>query len=113
MEHVQHGSGGLSVYVGLNGTAEELGIAGKHYWAMWTTKGKEDLDAITERYMDRSQQDAAKGVVPLLFISFPSAKDPLWPDKHPGKSTATIVTFANYDWFKEVSESVVQLSARY
>lgn len=29
MQHVQHGSGGLSVYVGLKGTAEELGIAGK------------------------------------------------------------------------------------
>ena len=29
MKHVQHGSGGLSVYVGLKGTAEELGIAGK------------------------------------------------------------------------------------
>lgn len=103
MEHVQHGNGGLSVYVGLNGTAEELGLEGKHYWAMWTRKGQEDLDAITEKYMARSQKDAAKGVIPLLFISFPSAKDPLWPGKHPGKSTATIVTFANYDWFKEVS----------
>jgi hypothetical protein len=69
---------------------------------MWTKKGQEDLDAITEKYMERPQLAAAKGVVPLLFISFPSAKDPLWPDKHPGKSTATIVTFANYDWFKEV-----------
>jgi all-trans-retinol 13,14-reductase len=103
MEHVQHGSGGLSVYVGLNGTAEELGIAGKHYWAMWTKEGQEDLDAIIEKYMDRTQAAAASGVVPMLFISFPSAKDPLWAEKHPGKSTATIVTFANYDWFKEVS----------
>lgn len=56
------------------------------------------------RYMGRTQKEAAEGVVPLLFISFPSAKDPLWADKHPGKSTATIVTFANYDWFKEVGE---------
>ena len=59
-------------------------------------------DAMQCRYMGRTQQGAAKGVVPLLFISFPSAKDPLWAEKHPGKSTATIVTFANYDWFKEV-----------
>ena len=112
MEHVQHGNGGLSVYVGLNGTAEELGLEGKHYWAMWTRKGQEDLDAITEKYMARSQKDAAKGVIPLLFISFPSAKDPLWPGKHPGKSTATIVTFANYDWFKEVSIRRASCSTR-
>ena len=39
--------------------------------------------------------------MPLLFISFPSAKDPLWDEHHPGKSTATIVTFANYAWFEE------------
>ena len=78
----------------------------QHYWAMWTKKGKEDLDFITEKYMNRSQATAANGVVPLLFISFPSAKDPLWSGKHPGKSTATIVTFANYDWFKEVKSSI-------
>ncbi|CAE7681432.1 retsat, partial [Symbiodinium microadriaticum] len=36
MRHVRHGTGGLSVYVGLKGTAAALGIEGKHYWAMWT-----------------------------------------------------------------------------
>ena len=101
MKHVEHGNGGLSVYVGLKGTAEELGLSGKHYWAMWTKSGQEDLDAITENYMARPQQKVTEGPVPLLFISFPSAKDPLWDSKHPGKSTATIVTFANYNWFKQ------------
>lgn len=102
LQHVEHGNGGLSVYVGLKGTAEELGLSGKHYWAIWAKTGEEDLDAITEGYMSRSQAEAAtSGPVPLLFISFPSAKDPLWPSKHPNKSTATIVTFANYDWFKQ------------
>jgi len=39
--------------------------------------------------------------VPLLFVSFPSTKDPHWKD-NPGrenKATCAIVTLANWDWF--------------
>ncbi|CAM9258396.1 unnamed protein product [Ectocarpus fasciculatus] len=102
-QHVRPGTGGMSVYVGLKGTAKELGIEGKHYWAMWTKKGAEDLDEITTTYLERDRKDILNGDMnlPLLFISFPSAKDPLWDEHHPGKSTATIVTFANYSWFEE------------
>ena len=89
LRHVEHGNGGFSVYVGLKGTAEELGVSGKHYWAMWTKDGAEDLDEITHSYLQRSQKNATDGPVPMLFISFPSAKDPLWNKKHPGKSTAS------------------------
>ncbi len=101
--HVRNGTGGLSVYVGLRGTAKEIGIEGKHYWAMWTKKGSEDLDDITRKYLDKDSKDLlnASAPLPLLFISFPSAKDPLWDERHPGKSTATIVTFANYEWFEQ------------
>ena len=51
--------------------------------------------------MDRPANEMASGPVPLLFISFPSAKDPLWDKKHPGKASATIVSFCNYEWFKD------------
>jgi all-trans-retinol 13,14-reductase len=102
LRHVSSGTGGLSVYVGLKGTAKELNLEGKHYWAMWTKSGQEDLDEIVTKYLKRSKEEiATAGPVPLLFISFPSAKDPLWESKHPNKSTATIVTFANYEWFKD------------
>lgn len=103
MQHVRPGTGGMSVYVGLKGTAEELGIEGKHYWAMWTKRGAEDLDAITTSYLQRDTKSIIDGdiTIPVLFISFPSAKDPLWAQHHPGKSTATIVTFANYSWFEK------------
>ena len=98
---VRNGVGGISVYVGLNKSNAELDLKGKHFWAFWTEKGMEDLDGVTQRYVDRSANELASGPVPLLFISFPSAKDPLWDEKHPGKSSATIVSFCNYDWFEE------------
>jgi len=98
---VQNGVGGMSVYVGMNKSNAELNLKGKHFWAFWTERGKEDLDKVTQEYCDRSAENCADGPIPLLFISFPSAKDPLWDKKHPGKSSATIVTFANYDWFSK------------
>eukprot|EP01134_Creolimax_fragrantissima_P002616 CFRG2616T1 len=101
VKHVQNGVGGMSVYVGLNASNTELGLKGKHYWAFWTKKGAEDLDAVSEQYVNRCASKITDGPVPLLFISFPSAKDPLWDKRHPGKSTATIITFANFEWFKE------------
>ena len=85
LKHVRNGVGGLSVYVGLKGTKQELNLNAKHYWAFWTEKGNEDLDKVCEDYTLRSSDSISKdGPVPLLFISFPSAKDPLWEQKHPG-----------------------------
>ena len=38
--------------------------------------------------------------IPLLFISFPSTKDPESENRHPGKTTCTIITLAPYEWFE-------------
>ena len=76
-------------------------LEGKHFWCYWTKKGDEDIDGVTREYCAKDGADISKSPVPLLFISFPSAKDPLWDEKHPGKSSATIVTFANFDWWKD------------
>jgi len=37
-----------------------------------------------------SVEDAADNEIPLMFISFPSAKDPAWQDKYPGKINTLI-----------------------
>jgi all-trans-retinol 13,14-reductase len=100
--------GGLSVYIGLKGTTEELQLQGKQFWALWSARpGEEDLDTMTERYLQRPREQAAKAPIPLLFISFPSAKDPKWAERHPGKSTCTVVTVGNFDWFAQWEEKRV------
>ena len=101
LEHVRAGLGGLSVYVGLNGNTEQLQLQGKQFWALWTKEGQEDLDGMVDRYLHRPRIQATAAPIPLLFISFPSAKDPMWAQRHPGKSTCTIVTVGNFDWFAE------------
>ena len=38
---------------------------------------------------------------PVTYVSFPSAKDPSWNDRYPGRSTVDVITLTKYDWFKE------------
>ncbi|XP_014814197.1 PREDICTED: all-trans-retinol 13,14-reductase isoform X3 [Calidris pugnax] len=97
-----HGAGGFTVFVGLNGSREELGLEPTNYFMYTGT----DLDEITNRYLASSREEAAKNI-PLLFVTCPSAKDPTWETRHPGKSTLAIVTFAKYEWFEEWKDKQV------
>lgn len=58
LSHVRHGLGGISVYVGLKGSNAELQLQGKHFWALWTKEGQEDLDGMVERYLQRPRRYA-------------------------------------------------------
>ncbi|NWU73830.1 RETST reductase, partial [Pterocles burchelli] len=93
---VTHGEGGFTVFVGLNGSREELGLEPTNYF-IYTDN---DLDGITKGYLASSREEAAKNV-PVLFVTCPSTKDPTWEMRHPGKSTLIVVTFAKYEWFEE------------
>jgi len=87
----------FQVFVGLRGTGEELSLKAQNVWAFT----EPDLDAAIEKYCAKSLEEAANQPIPLLFISFPSAKDPTWETRYPGKSTCAIVTLCNWDWFKK------------
>ncbi|KAM6232089.1 all-trans-retinol 13,14-reductase isoform 1-T1 [Spheniscus humboldti] len=97
-----HGEGGFTVFVGLNGSREELGLEATNYFIY----AGDDLDEIMNRYLASSREEAAKNI-PLLFVTCPSAKDPTWETRHPGKSTLAIVTFAKYEWFEEWKDKQV------
>ncbi|NXM30210.1 RETST reductase, partial [Oxyruncus cristatus] len=99
---VSHGEGCFTVFVGLNGSREELGVEPINYFIYPGS----DLDGIMKRYMGSSREEAAKNM-PLLFVTSPSSKDPTWEMRHPGKSTLAIVTFARYEWFEEWKDKQV------
>jgi all-trans-retinol 13,14-reductase len=42
---------------------------------------------------------------PLMFISSPSAKDPDFERRHPGRATLEVVCPAPYDWFEKWEDS--------
>ena len=74
----------ISVFVGLNASNEELGLKTQNTWA-FTDNAIEGYEKYTELSVDE-MQDAK---IPLLFVSFPSTKDPNW-NLHPGRKVSKI-----------------------
>jgi len=96
----------MNVFLGLNGSAEELGVKRQNCWAFSTNNI--DKDALD--YFDLDVEKALDAEVPLLFVSFPSAKDPEW-NNHKGrenKTTCAIVTLANWKWFDKWQDKQVK-----
>ncbi|KAM3597516.1 uncharacterized protein V6R79_005627 [Siganus canaliculatus] len=93
---VRHGMGSFLVFVGLDGSKEDLGIVSTNFW-MYKDN---DLDSLMERYSSLSREEVL-GNIPMMFITFPSAKDPTAAIRQPGKSCMTLLTMARYEWFEE------------
>lgn len=82
----------VSLYVGLKSTSEELGIAPTN---LWICPGP-DHDA------NVSQAEASRDApLPVVFISFPSAKDPSFTSRCPGRATIEVVAPAPFTWFEK------------
>jgi len=82
----------LGVYIGLKGTAAKLGLPKTNFWIY----PDNDYDAAVERFVENADED-----FPVVYISFPSAKDPDYLNRHPGTATIEIVAPAPYQWFKK------------
>jgi all-trans-retinol 13,14-reductase len=89
---VGHSMSYISLYAGLNRSAADLGFCGTNIWVYPTP----DHDANLARY--RADSTAP---FPLLYFSFPSAKDPDFAARHPGHATIEVITLAPYEWFSE------------
>ncbi|WP_444936991.1 phytoene desaturase family protein [Microbulbifer sp. JMSA004] len=82
----------LCLYIGLEKTAEELNLPKTNYWIYSSDQYEEDMQA----FIDDQDKE-----IPLVYISFPSAKDPTFTQRYPGRATIEIVAPANYDWFAQ------------
>jgi all-trans-retinol 13,14-reductase len=82
----------LGVYIGLKGTAEELGLPKTNFWIYPGNDYDKSLDDFVEN------PDAP---FPVVYISFPSAKDPDYVNRHPGTATIEIVAPAPYERFEK------------
>lgn len=81
----------VSLYVGLKGTAQELGLDGTN---LWVYPGPDHDRNVLRFAADPSEP------FPVLFISFPSAKDPEFEKRHPGRATIEVVSLVRYEWFE-------------
>jgi all-trans-retinol 13,14-reductase len=80
----------LCLYAGVKHSAGELGLTGTNLWVHPTP----DHDANLARFTNDPSAP-----LPMMFISSPSAKDPDFERRHPGRATLEVICPAPYDWF--------------
>lgn len=91
---IKPSTGHICLYLGFNENTENLGLQKANYW-VYPENGY-DHDKNVANYLANSQ----KAELPVTYISFPSAKDPDWNNRYPGRSTIDIISLAPYEWFE-------------
>ena len=81
------------LYIGLKGDAKKLKLP-KHN--LWIYPEKTDHDSSVKNYLENQSNE-----FPLVYVSFPSAKDPSWDKRYPDKSTIDIITLLPYEAFEK------------
>jgi len=89
MRAVRPSIGHLCLYVGLDGTADEIGLPRANLWIY--------PDERHEATFAAAKDGDAKAS--FVYISFPSAKDPDFERRHPGHATIDILTAVSFERF--------------
>ncbi len=83
----------IALYIGLKGSPEELKLPKANYWVYPENCNH---DKVFETYVKDYNNE-----FPVVYISFPSAKDPDWSNRYPGRSTIDIISVIPYDIFQK------------
>ena len=84
--------GHMCLYLGFEQDAAALDLPRHNLWIY----PDDDYD----RLMAESRSDPAADL-PLVYVSFPSAKDPDFARRHPNRATVDVITAVPYEWFAE------------
>ena len=96
LRRLQPSTAHVSLYVGLSKGDAELGLEGTNLWVYPSF----DHDANVERFA----RDI-NAPLPGVYLSFPSAKDPDFQRRHPGKSTVEAIAMLPYAAFDRWEET--------
>ena len=84
---------GVSLFVGFDVTTQSLNLPSTNMWIFPGDK-VEDISAA-------SKSKITKDAPPLLFLGFPSSKDPEYTKRNPGKGVASIISSGTFEEFAE------------
>ncbi len=84
----------ICLYMGLNKSAQDLKIKNTNLWIYPSYNHDQNL----KNYLDNSTSD-----LPILYISFPSAKDPQYLEQYPNSATMEAITIAPWEMYKQWS----------
>ncbi|WP_416234147.1 phytoene desaturase family protein [Marinobacter sp. JSM 1782161] len=90
--HIEPSMSHLGLYIGLNATAAELELPKTNFWIY----PDEHHDANVEHFL----ADPDNAPLPVVYISFPSAKDPDYLNRCPGTATIEVVAPTTWSQFE-------------
>ncbi len=98
------GHSGVNVFVGLNASAEELGLKACNTWAF------PNNESVFGEFCRVGVDDALDMELPVLFISYANQKDPEWSKvaERRNKSMCAILAIAPYSWFEKFEASMLK-----
>jgi all-trans-retinol 13,14-reductase len=88
---VQPSMASICLYIGLQHTAEELNLPKTNLWIYPSENYEAEIAAF---------EADPEAEFPLVYVSFPSAKDPSFAARYPGRSTIEIVAPGPHAWFE-------------
>ena len=91
LQQVRPSMASICLYIGLQETAEELGLPKTNFWIYPSEHYEKELAAFN---------NDPEAEFPLVYISFPSAKDPSFTQRYPGRATIEIVAPGPHEWFE-------------
>jgi all-trans-retinol 13,14-reductase len=91
LQSVQRSTGHVCLYVGLSNSAETLGLSATN---LWIYQGY-DHDELVKKH-----SKSAEGLLPVAYVSFPSAKDPDWNRRRGDRATLEVISLVPFDWFE-------------
>lgn len=92
LTHVTPSMAHLCLYLGFEESAEALDLPKHNIW-IYPSENHDESFA-------RSRADPAADL-PLIYVSFPAAKDPEFADRHPNRATIDVITAAPFEWFQQ------------
>jgi len=95
-KEVSVSSGSICLYAGFKGDSKSLDLSSTNLWLY----PNGNHEANVENY-SKAQKDDLDVDLPLVYISFPSTKDPQWSTHFPDKSTVEIVSITQNEWFEQ------------
>ena len=100
IDHLTPGLGAMYIFFGMD--KECPALPARNWWC-YNNSTSYDFDEMLDNFLKLETQEYIQSAAPLLFVSFPSAKDPTYHDRCPGKGpTGVIITVAKWEWFAEL-----------
>ena len=93
LQTVERSMASNCLYIGLKDTAENLKLPKTNYWIY---PGPD-----YEKHLADFMAAPEEADIPLTYISFPSAKDPSFEERYPGRATIEIVAPGPFEWYAD------------